>query len=155
MLLCFLQERLRTILPPEYMQPIGPGLPSYLQWGFACVRSRALQLGAQAFGMVPFVDLANHAADPNADTRVVPAAAAAATGATSSSGGGSDSPQTPEASQGFVELVAVKDIPAGAEVTISYSGLAGFTNQRLMAQYGFVPQQGNTADRLELQIPEG
>lgn len=51
---CCLQERLRSLLPPEYSAPIEPGLPSYLQWGFACVRSRACQLGKAAFGMVPF-----------------------------------------------------------------------------------------------------
>jgi hypothetical protein len=146
-----LQERLKQLLPPEYMTPIEPGLPSYLQWGFACVRSRALQLGKQAFGMVPFADIANHAADPNADTRAVPAAptaAAAAADAESST----DAPQ--QGSSGYVELVAVKDIPAGSEVTISYSGLQGYTNQRFMAQYGFVPAQGNPADRLELAVPD-
>eukprot|EP00775_Hariotina_reticulata_P012042 gene12042-12185_t len=85
------QQRLQQLLPIEYMQPIDDGLPSYLQWGFACVRSRACQVGPQAFGMIPFVDLANHAGDPNAD--------------------------------------------------------------RFMAQYGFVPDHGNRADRLELDIP--
>jgi hypothetical protein len=97
--------------------------------------------------MVPFADIANHAADPNSDTRAVAAAPAAAaespTEAQQQQGGG-----------GYVELVAVKDIPAGTEVTISYSGLQGYTNQRFMAQYGFVPAQGNPADRLELTVPE-
>jgi hypothetical protein len=98
--------------------------------------------------MVPFADIANHAADPNADTHAVPAAAEtavaeSATEAQQQQGGG-----------GYVELVAVKDIPAGTEVTISYSGLQGYTNQRFMAQYGFVPAQGNPADRLELTVPE-
>jgi predicted RecA/RadA family phage recombinase len=127
------------------MTPIEPGLPSYLQWGFACVRSRALQVGKQAFGMVPFADIANHAADPNADTCVAPAAAAEAS---------ADVSQQQQGAGGFVELVAVKDIPAGEEVTISYSGLQGYTNQRFMAQYGFVPAQGNPADRLELTVPD-
>jgi hypothetical protein len=146
-----LQDRLRQLLPPEYMTPIEPGLPSYLQWGFACVRSRALQLGQQAFGMVPFADITNHAADPNSDTRAVPAAPAAAetTGAESST-----EAQQQQGGGGYVELVAVKDIPAGTEVTISYSGQQGYTNQRFMAQYGFVPAQGNPADRLELTVPE-
>lgn len=144
------QERLRTLLPPEYMNPIAPGLPSYLQWGFACVRSRALQLGQQAFGMVPFADIANHSADPNADTRAAPAAPTAA-----GSESAADAPQQQQqAAGGFVELLAVKDIPAGTEVTISYSGLQGYTNQRFMVQYGFVPAQGNPADRLELTVPD-
>jgi hypothetical protein len=165
LLVLLLQERLRTLLPPEYMQPIDEGLPSYLQWGFACVRSRALQLGPQAFGLVPFIDIANHAADPNADIRVPPpgpsAAAAAQAAQAAADGAGADGAGAEAAAaaagagdQGFVELVAVQDIAAGQEVTISYTGLSGYTNQRFMAQYGFVPRQGNVADRLELQVPD-
>jgi len=44
-------------------------------------------------------------------------------------------------------------VPGGCalqEVTISYSGPQGYTNQRFMAQYGFVPAGGNMADRLDL-----
>eukprot|EP00879_Flechtneria_rotunda_P022438 GHRR01023688.1.p1 GENE.GHRR01023688.1~~GHRR01023688.1.p1 ORF type:complete len:362 (+),score=153.27 GHRR01023688.1:241-1326(+) len=138
------QARLRSLFPPEYMQPIDEGLPSYLQWAFACVRSRALQLGPQAFGMVPFVDIANHAADPNSDIRGVQATA----------GSNSSSDSQAKQQQAYVELIALKDVMAGQEVTISYSGLAGYTNQRFMAQYGFVPSQGNMADRLELSVPD-
>lgn len=144
------QQRLRTLLPPEYMQPIDQGLPSYLQWGFANVRSRALQLGPQAFGMVPFIDIANHAAEPNADVRTSPAAASSS----SSSNGEGAAAAGDNADQGSVDLYAVEDIPSGTEVTISYSGVSGYTNQRWMAQYGFVPASGNAADRLELNIPE-
>jgi hypothetical protein len=126
-----LQERLRTLLPPEYMSPIEEGLPSYLQWGFACVRSRAFRLGPQAFGCVPFLDFANHTDAPNADINVVDAAAA-----------GSDQQQQQQqqqeegeeassisSSEGYVELLALADIPAGSEITMSYSGPEGFTNQ--------------------------
>lgn len=35
-----------------------------------------------------------------------------------------------------VELVALKQLAAGEEATISYTGKGGMTNQRLMAQYG-------------------
>jgi len=56
----------------------GAGPPTYLQWGLACVRSRAFVVGKEAFGCVPFLDAANHAADPNADHRRAAAAAAAA-----------------------------------------------------------------------------
>jgi hypothetical protein len=125
-----LQERLRTLLPPEYMTPIEEGLPSYLQWGFACVRSRAFKLGPQAFGCVPFLDFANHADAPNADISVTAAAA------------GSEQQQQQEdeqergeeassisSSEGYVELLALADIPAGSEITMSYSGPEGFTNQ--------------------------
>lgn len=47
-----------------------------------------------------------------------------------------------------MELVALRPLQAGQEATISYTGPAGMTNQRLMAQYGFVPTGGNPADRL-------
>jgi hypothetical protein len=115
------------------MSPIEDGLPSYLQWGFACVRSRAFRLGAQAFGCVPFLDFANHADNPNADIRVVAAGAAAAGGGAEQKaqsgeeeeGGGS----SVSGEQGFVELVALADIAAGSEVTMSYSGQEGYTNQ--------------------------
>jgi len=113
------------------MTPIGPNLPSYLQWGFACVRSRAFRLGPQAFGCVPFIDFANHTDTPNADIRVQTAAADAAgqqqqqqeDGSEGSEGSGSN------AGEGFVELVALADVAAGSEITMSYSGPGGFTNQ--------------------------
>lgn len=56
-----------------------------------------LQVGPDAYAMVPFLDVANHAGQPNADFRVNKAA-------------------------GAMELFAVTDIPAGQEVTISYTG---------------------------------
>jgi hypothetical protein len=37
---------------------------------------------------------------------------------------------------------------ADEELTISYTGPAGYTSQRLMAQYGFVIPEGNPSDRL-------
>jgi hypothetical protein len=39
-----LQARLQSMLP-GLSKPIEPGVPSYLQWGFACVRSRAFRWG--------------------------------------------------------------------------------------------------------------
>lgn len=153
------QERLRSLLPPEYMSPIEDGLPSYLQWGFACVRSRAFRLGAQAFGCVPFLDFANHADNPNADIRVVAAGTAAAGGgaeqqAQQQSGEEEGGGSSVSGEQGFVELVALADISAGSEVTMSYSGQQGYTNQRFMAQYGFVPGGGNVADRVGFEVPD-
>lgn len=47
----------------------------------------------------------------------------------------------------------MEDIASGQELTISYTGPEGYTNQRLMAQYGFVPPDGNPADRLSLELP--
>ena len=63
--------------------------PTEAEWGLACVRSRAFQLAESRFAYVPFLDLANHAAEPNADFRA---------------GGQS------------VELVAMRDLEAGDEV---------------------------------------
>ncbi|KXZ55802.1 hypothetical protein GPECTOR_2g1352 [Gonium pectorale] len=50
------------------------------------------------------------------------------------------------------ELVALRDIAPGEEVTICYSGPEGYTNQRFMAQYGFVPRGGNPADRVKFEL---
>ncbi|KAL4451460.1 hypothetical protein ABPG75_007122 [Micractinium tetrahymenae] len=121
------QERLAGLFPglaaPMAESAAGPG-PSWLQWGFACVRSRAFQLGDQFFAFAPFLDVANHEAEPTCDFRL-------------------------SADGKAVELVAVKDLAVGQEATISYTGPQGMTNQRLMAQYGFVPRAGNPGDRLQ------
>lgn len=57
----------------------------------------------------------------------------------------------PPPPQGF-ELVALRDLSPGEDITLCYSGPQGYTNQRFMAQYGFVPPGGNTADRITLQL---
>ncbi|KAG1664648.1 hypothetical protein FOA52_011785 [Chlamydomonas sp. UWO 241] len=125
------QERLAAMFP-DLMEPAGNNSCSWLQWAFACVRSRAYKLGPDAFAMVPFWDLANHAMEPNGDFRVDPANA------------------------GALQLFALGDIPADTEVLLSYTGPEGYTNQRLMAQYGFVLPSGNPGDRLAgLSAPEG
>jgi hypothetical protein len=89
------------------------------------------RLGPEAFAMVPFWDLANHDMQPNADFRA--------------------SPQE----GGPLQLFALSDIPPNTEVFISYTGPEGYTNQRLMAQYGFVLPGGNPGDRALLKLPEG
>jgi hypothetical protein len=60
----------------------------------------ACRVGQEAFAFIPFLDQANHAAQPNADFK-------------------------PAVDGLAYELVAVQDIAAGAEVTISYTGPAG------------------------------
>lgn len=120
------QQARLTKLFPDLMEPVDTDLPSWLQWAFACARSRAVKVGEEAFAVVPFLDLANHADRPNADFR-------------------------PSADGAFFELVAVGPIAPGSEITVSYSGPQGYTNQRWMAQYGFVPKGGNRADRLAFQ----
>jgi hypothetical protein len=37
--------------------PAAPGAPSWLQWGFACVRSRAFGVGGEAWASIPFLDM--------------------------------------------------------------------------------------------------
>ena len=118
----------------------GPdAVPTHIQWGFGCVRSRAFSLGPDRFAFVPFLDAANHAdADP-----ARPAAAyrfVEGDGVGLAEGGDR------------VELVLLRAVAAGEEVTVSYTGPAGATNRRLMAQYGFVPAGGNLADRVEFDL---
>lgn len=122
------QERLAGLFPGLGGSMSEDG-PTWLQWGFGCVRSRAFRLADEHFAFVPLLDVANHAADPSCDFRL-------------------------NAGEGCVELVAVKDLQPGQEATISYTGPAGMTNQRLMAQYGFVPG-GNLADRLQFAALDG
>jgi len=97
-----------------------PGEPGPLQAGFALVRSRAFQLAKDTFAYVPFLDMANHALEPSADYMTT---------------------------RGEFVLFARRDLAEGDAVTISYGD---HTNQRLMAQYGFVPEGGNPHDRLDV-----
>ena len=80
--------------------PLPAGGPTWLEWAFGCVRSRAFRLGPESFAFVPFLDAANHAAEPSCDFRLAP-----------------------DGSR--VELVAVQEARAGEEATISYTGPQG------------------------------
>ncbi|KAG2447358.1 hypothetical protein HYH02_007686 [Chlamydomonas schloesseri] len=158
------QDRLMGLFP-ELMEPLAPDVPSWIQWAFACVRSRAFRAGPDAFAFVPFLDLANHADAPQAGPPPGPGGGAGA--------GAQAGPSVPpanhvanadfrasppssgsgEAAAGeYFELYALRDIEPGEEVTISYAGPKGYTNQRFMAQYGFVPVGGNAADRVQLEL---
>jgi len=121
------QARLKRLFP-ALCDPVDLDSCSWLAWAFACVRSRSLRLGDDMFAFVPFLDMANHAHKPNAAFRL-------------------------DEASGAIELVALGDVAPGDEVTISYSGPEGLTNQRFMAQYGFVPT-GNPADRIAFDLPE-
>ncbi|EFJ46131.1 hypothetical protein VOLCADRAFT_121106 [Volvox carteri f. nagariensis] len=151
------QARLSSLFP-MFMEPLAPDVPSWFQWAFACVRSRAFRVGPDAFAFVPFLDFANHADAPpngttvngtspltaNADFRLSPATTRGTPGG--DNGGGSDDGVS------YFELVALRDVAPGGEVTICYCGPEGYTNQRFMAQYGFVPRGGNPADRIKLDL---
>jgi hypothetical protein len=114
----------------------GSASPTHMEWAFGCVRSRAFALGSDRFAVVPFLDAANHAAGDSARP-------AAAYRFVEGPGMGIDDDGD------RVELVTLRPIKAGEEVTISYTGPSGAPNRRLMAQYGFVPVGGNPADRLD------
>mmetsp|Transcript_41386 Transcript_41386/g.105857 ORF Transcript_41386/g.105857 Transcript_41386/m.105857 type:complete len:465 (+) Transcript_41386:144-1538(+) len=118
------RERLAALFPGLASPRATGGLPPLLRT-YALVRSRAFRASEDSFAFVPFLDAANHAPDPNADFRRDDA--------------------------GVWQLVALRDIAVGEEVCISYTGEEGYTNRRLMAQYGFVPSEGNPADRIDLE----
>ncbi|GIM10040.1 hypothetical protein Vretimale_13795, partial [Volvox reticuliferus] len=150
------QQARLTALFPELMEPLAPDVPSWLQWAFACVRSRAFRVGADAFAFIPFLDFANHADGPTNDQRPP-----TVNGTPCRPTANADFCMTPTTSNddergegggSFFELVALRDITPGEEVTICYSGPEGYTNQRYMAQYGFVPRGGNPADRIRLEL---
>ena len=96
-----MQERLKDLFPGLAVPMDGNNPPTYMQWGLACVRSRAFQLGKERFAVVPFLDMANHASESNAAFRN-------------------------SLSEDAVELVAVSDIAAGQEAVISYTECQGW-----------------------------
>lgn len=71
---------------------------------------------------MPILDTANHSPEPNADFVVFK-------------------------DTSCVRFFALEDIEVGQEVCISYSGKVGYTNRRMMTQYGFVDSKGNPFDR--------
>lgn len=62
------QQRLSGMFP-DFADPMGEDLPTFMQWALACVRSRAFKVGAEAFAFLPFLDIANHRSKPNTDFR--------------------------------------------------------------------------------------
>ena len=169
------QLRLRMLYAPFCAAPAvegaaNGGAPSYMQWAFACVRSRAFRLTARTggeggggesgtasssassaaatFALVPFLDCANHSERPNAAYRLVGGGGDDQADDDSNNNGGNSGGGSP---QPFVELVALAEVKPGDEVCLSYTGPppAPATNRLLMAQYGFVPTGGNPRDRYE------
>lgn len=119
------KERLATLFPGLAKPMTDNGAPTWMEWAFGCVRSRAFRLAQGHYAFVPFLDVANHSSDPNATFEL--------------------------AKDGqSVNLVCIKEISSGEEVKISYTGPEGATNRQMMAQYGFVPRLGNMFDRLQM-----
>ncbi len=112
------KERLRGLFPGLSVavdaDDADGGGCTWLEYAFGLVRSRAFCLGDDHFAFVPVLDAANHAtSEPSADFQL-------------------------DTRSDSVVFFALKDIKAGEEVTISYTGRSGYTNKRLMTQYGFV-----------------
>lgn len=96
-----MQERLAGLLPGLAVPMHGDCETTFMQWGLASVRSRAFQLKERnRFAFVPFLDIANHAPQPNSAFRNSEPAAA-------------------------IELVAVADLEPGQEAFISYTERRG------------------------------
>ena len=96
--------------------------PTWFQYAFACVRSRAFKIGEEAYAYLPILDTANHSPEPNADFVL-------------------------SKDKSCMRFFALEDIGIGQEICISYSGKIGYTNRRMMTQYGFVDTNGNPFDR--------
>lgn len=132
------RERIADLLP-RLASPPSPAAGrrrASLAEAFALVRSRAFAVGPSAdrFACVPFLDLANHASKPSAEMVV-----------------SQEPPPGREAEEGgtWLHLRALRELRAGDEVTLCYSGNeGGYTNERFMIQHGFVPAGGNRWDEL-------
>jgi hypothetical protein len=120
------KDRLKNLFPGLAVSIDGGDGPTWMEYAFACVRSRAFSLGEDHFAFVPALDAANHSVDPNADFTYNP-------------------------SSRKIMLFAMNDIKAGEELMISYTGRVGYKNKRLLTQYGFVFEHGNPFDTFSLE----
>ena len=120
---------------------MGPEQPSFFEWAFACVRSRAFRLGEQRFAFVPFLDIANHSPSPNAGFRWVHARSGfgricAARVAVQTQPVVHQRETVPEVGYACrqdehgadVELVALSDVRSGEEATLSYTDRGGYVS---------------------------
>ena len=101
-----MQERLAALFPDLAVPMDNESETTLMQWGLACVRSRASQLQERdRIAVVPFLGIANHAPQPNCafSNRWVRNNLYAST----------------------VELVATADIMPGQEAVIDYFGKEG------------------------------
>ena len=120
------KSRLANMFPGLSVKMCQDDGPTWLEYAFSCVRSRAFKYGEDKYAFVPILDAANHSLDPNADFSFNPP-------------------------NKKVILFAMQDIKMGDEITISYSGKMGYANSRMMSQYGFVFSDGNPFDTYTTQ----
>ena len=126
-----LREKLRALYPDLATHSVHPATAGYermgapmdqiplpLPYAYALVVSRCFTMSdGDTFAFVPFLDMADHAAQPSANFA-------------------SDA-------RGFV-LKSLRPIAMGEEVSICYG--EEYTTRRLFEQYGFAPAEGTAAD---------
>ena len=117
-----------------------------IRWAICMVHTRADSERRLSDGpmLMPFVDLVNHAGHASSIDRSVWSDAAG--GEFTSAAGAAPRPATGTARKWKMELVAVRDLKAGDEVTWSY--LQGASRLMLLASFGF-----NSADAPDASIP--
>ena len=125
--------------PPAGDVEGGDRLARDTRWAVAMCSSRPFSIpltvsgaGVGLAAFVPFVDMANHADDPNCDVQGV------------GDGDGSDLAST----FSVVGLVANRDLEVGDEIFISYFDAA--PNSHIFSRFGFVLPSSNRHDRLGL-----
>lgn len=141
------QDRLETLFPIWMAErDEGRGVVAGFEWAFATVRSRAFAWPGlndeSEYAVVPFLDLANHSRNANCDFRLTPPVPKTAEEIASTDA---------HSVVPTVELYALRDLPEGIECTISYTGKVNYPNQRMAAQYGFVPAP-NGDDRITFAL---
>ena len=80
-------------------------IPTPLQWAFAVVRSRCIQVRNDWFGLLPVIDIANHSLNPNAELNMIVK---------------SENVSPQDISDEVICLCASRDLEEGEEITISY-----------------------------------
>ena len=117
-----------------------------IRWAICMVHTRADSERRLSDGpmLMPFVDLVNHHGHASSIDRSVWGDAAG--GEFTSAAGAAPRPATGTARKWKMELVAVRDLKAGDEVTWSY--LQGASRLMLLASFGF-----NSADAPDASIP--
>ncbi|KAL1510197.1 hypothetical protein AB1Y20_006527 [Prymnesium parvum] len=125
------RERVAALLA-EPARPLGE---AWAHWAYAMVSSRPFLFARPSaapharaqFAFVPFIDMTNHASEPNCEVRGVEA----------------------DGGEGYqaVELVALRDLRPGEAATISYD-VEELSSRDLYSTFGFVTDESHRNDRL-------